>query len=274
MSQTPASRRRRSHAGPPATPGPRLPEPSFAERVRTLLAAQAVGTLATHSSHREGYPFASVMPFALDAGGDPLFLISAMAMHTQNLRRAPRASLLVAEDAVGRDPLGAARATLLGTASKVLPEEASGVRGSYLEAHPSAAYWVEFKDFAFYRLTVESVYYVGGFGVMGWVEADDYAGARADPLAPAAAGIVTHMNDDHADALVLLARHGTDLEPVDEARMTSIDRLGFRLKARSGERWQSRRLAFPESVETPGKAREVLVSMVGEARAALVPDPA
>jgi len=79
------------------------------------------------------------------------------------------------------------------------------------------------------------VYFVGGFGVMGWVAAPEYSQAQPDPLADAAAGIIEHMNADHRDALVLIARVFAGIDS-QEAAMTSVDRLGFhaRLKTQEG----------------------------------------
>ncbi len=62
-------------------------------------------------------------------------------------------------------------------------------RRLYLERYANSKYWVDFEDFSFYRMEVMDVYYVGGFGVMGWVPASDYDQAQPDPLADAAAGI-------------------------------------------------------------------------------------
>ena len=73
----------RKHAGPgPATDQPLVPEPAFAERARTLLHLGRVGSLSTLSRKQAGFPFGSVMPYGLDDGGRPIFLISTMAMHT------------------------------------------------------------------------------------------------------------------------------------------------------------------------------------------------
>ena len=41
---------------------------------------------------------------------------------------------------------------------------------------------------------------------MGWVSASDYDRSQPDPHADSMAGIIQHMNADHKDALVLLAR--------------------------------------------------------------------
>jgi hypothetical protein len=86
----------RKHAGPgPASDQPPVPEPSFSERARTLVYLGRIGSLSTLSRKQPGFPFGSVMPYGLDERGRPIFLISTMAMHTQNLQADPRASLLV-----------------------------------------------------------------------------------------------------------------------------------------------------------------------------------
>ena len=103
------------HAGGgPVTDLPSVPEPSFAERARTLMYLGRVGSLSTLSRKQPGFPFGSVMPYALDETGCPIFLISTMAMHTQNLLADPRASLLVTQPDADVDPLGASRVTLVG----------------------------------------------------------------------------------------------------------------------------------------------------------------
>src|SRR5438034_9036058 len=75
---------------------------------------------------------------------------------------------------------------------------------------PTASTWVDFEDFSFYRMDVVDVYYVGGFRVMGWVSACEYDRSQPDPLADSMAEIIQHMNADHKDALVLLAKKFAD----------------------------------------------------------------
>ena len=249
------------HAFPSSSP-PSAPEPAHAERVRTLLAAERLGTLATQSQKHPGWPFASVMPYALAEDGAPLFLISGMAVHTQNVLAEPRASLLVMQSG-DADPLGAPRATLLGRVTRVEATEA--LRAAYLERHPSARYWIDFSDFSFFRLDVSDVYFVGGFGVMGWVSAADYEAAERDPLMDAAPGILSHMNADHGDALRAIAKHFAGLD-AEEATMVACDRLGFTIRARTAEGMKGVRIAFPEEVRTREDARHVLVAMTREAR--------
>jgi putative heme iron utilization protein len=247
-----------------SAPAPSVPEPSHAERARTLLVTESIGTLATQSLHHPGWPFASVMPYALLPDGSPLFLISAMAVHTQNLLHDPRASLLVMQRSNGSDPLGAARVTLLGSVTRI-DEPTDAMKESYLERHPSARYWIGFTDFSFFRLDVTQLYFVGGFGVMGWVTPNDYCSAEPDPLVDAAAGILEHMNADHADALRVIARHFAGLE-AEEATMLACDRLGFVVRAKTAAGMKGARIPFPQEVRSPADARKALVAMTREAR--------
>jgi heme iron utilization protein len=246
--------------GPAPEPGS---EPTYAERVRTLLASERVGTLATQSVRRPGWPFASVMPYALTDDAAPLFLISGMAIHTQNLLADPRASLLVMQSGGDADPLGSPRATLLGTAQRI--ESTGALRAVYLDRHSSAKYWIDFSDFSFFRLDVTDVYFVGGFGVMGWVDAVDYRAAEPDPLMDAAADIIEHMNADHGEALRAITRHFSQLD-AEQATMVSCDRLGFVVRARTAEGMKGVRIQFPEPVRTREDARRVMVKMTRQAR--------
>jgi hypothetical protein len=244
---------------------PIIPEPTHAERTRTLLHLHSLATLSTLSRKQPGFPFGSLMPYALDPAGRPLFLISNMAMHTQNVKADPRASLFVTQPSADGDPLGAARATLIGNILQVPEEDKAAVRELYLARHENSRYWVDFADFSFFRMDILDLYYVGGFGVMGWVTAADYAITTPDPLADSAQGILTHMNADHVDSMILLARAHSQLEAT-EATMTAVDRLGFHLRLKTAEGMKGTRINFPNEVRTPNETRTALVEMVRQAR--------
>lgn len=256
----------RKHAGPgPTSDQPPVPEPTFAERARTLLYLGRMGSLSTLSRKQPGFPFGSVMPYGLDDHGRPIFLISTMAMHTQNLQADPRASLLVTQQDTEGEPLGASRVTVVGNVVPVPNAELADARKLYLERHANSRYWVDFEDFSFYRIDVIDVYYVGGFGVMGWVSASDYDGSQPDPLADSSAEIIQHMNADHKDALVLLARTFAHIEST-EATMTAVDRLGFHVRVKTPDGLRGARIAFLREAGNPAKTRKVLVEMVQQAR--------
>jgi hypothetical protein len=255
----------RKHAGPGPSDQPTVPEPAFAERARTLMYLGRIGSLSTLSRKQPGFPFGSVMPYGLDDRGRPVFLISTMAMHTQNLQADPRASLLVTQDDGGGDPLGASRVTLVGNVSRLPEAEIPEARELYLARYANSKYWVDFEDFSFYRMDVVDVYYVGGFGVMGWVSAAEYDRSQPDPLAGSMAEIIQHMNADHKDALVLLARKFARIA-AQEATMTAVDRLGFHVRLKTEDGMRGARIAFLREVSNPPECRKVLVEMVQQAR--------
>jgi putative heme iron utilization protein len=256
-------------AAPSARPGARLPpEPSHAERSRTLVASASRGALSTLAADPPGYPYGSVASYGLDERGNPLFFISLMAEHTQNAIRDPRASLLVTEPVPdGADPLASGRVTLLGLLSPVAEDDRPIAHDRYLNADPTAAYYINFGDFSFYRLAVQSIRYVGGYGRMSWVDGDEYAEAEPDPLADAAAGIIEHMNADHADAQILFCRHLLERPDTTEASMFAVDRYGFEMIAVSPTGRAAVRLGFPEECTTGEQVRQAMVALVAAARA-------
>ena len=245
--------------------GQHAPEPSYAERVRTLVYRNTIGTLSTNSKKHPGSPFGSLMPYGLDGKGRPIVLISTMAVHTQNLERDPHASLFISQTDSQGDPLDASRVTLMGEVAKVPEGKTAEVRELYLSRYRNAGYWVDFDDFSFYRMEIADIYFVGGFGAMGWVTADDYSGAQIDPLADSSRGIITHMNEDHRDALIKLAVKFAGIE-AEDASMTSVDRLGFNVRLRAGSEVFSRRIGFTREARSKEEAREVIVEMVKQPR--------
>jgi heme iron utilization protein len=259
-----------AHARPAAPPvafsEPDVPAPTHAERARTLVAGHGTGSLGTLALEPAGHPYASFVTFAL-SDGEPVFLISRLAEHTRNLEADPRASLLV-HDSDSADPLANARVTLLGRCSK-LPRGEGAARDAFLAAHPGAAYYVDFTDFDFWSLRVEAVRYIGGYGRMSWVNADDFRAALPDPLARSAAAILDHMNADHGNALRLYARAFTRATDAESATMTAIDRHGFEMTVHTPAGVGPARIAFDVPLTSAEQARPTLIALVRAAEAKL-----
>lgn len=244
------------------------PGPSFAEHVRTLLQSGRTALLSTVSAKFPGFPFGSLAPYGVRGNGQPTFLLSALAVHTRNLGKDGRASLFVSESPAddGSGDLSVRRATLLGSVAPVPEVYLDDVRADYLERHDDARRWVDFGDFRFFELEPVAIYFVGGFGSMGWIDPADYAAAVPDPLAESAAMIRAHMNADHADALLLYCRAYANV-PAEDATLTQVDRLGFCIRARTATESRTLRIPFPEAVTSPDEARKAFVKMVRAARA-------
>jgi putative heme iron utilization protein len=243
-----------------------IPTPTHAERARTLVSQISTGTLCTLALEPEGYPYGSFVTVALGEG-HPIFLLSGLAEHTKNLERDPRASLLMAEGGAG-DPLANGRVTLLGPCTRV-EGDGGRARAAFLTAHPNAAYYADFRDFAFWMLHVQAIRYIGGYGRMSWIDQADWQAAEPDPLAPSAASTLAHMNADHADALVLYCKAFSKATDITSATMTSVDRYGLEMSAKTPEGPRPVRVAFAKPVSTPEEVRTALVAMVKDAKSKL-----
>lgn len=240
---------------PPAIPRADL----IAEALRLVLEGRS-GSLATIFRGRERWPYGSLVTYAPDVDGRPIFLFSKLSDHTGNLAADAKACLLVEQASRLKNPQRGPRVSLLG---KVSPTDDPRHRRRFLARHPGAAMYAGFADFGFYVMDLDRVHLVGGFARAQWLKAVELAAPEgaAEALAEAEEGIVAHMNADHADALdlyarKLLRRKGTGW------RAVACDPWGLDLMR--GETFA--RLAFPEPAKDAGDIRKILVKFAQEAR--------
>jgi putative heme iron utilization protein len=231
----------------------------IAAEARSLMRRAFKGSLATLDASK-GYPYASLIIVATDPSGAPTFLISTLALHTRNLIKDPRASILVDGTGALADPLQGARVTLFGRAETVA---GAAPKQRFLVRHPEAALYADFEDFGLWRLAVEGAHYIGGFGRIVDLSPEELliSVAGADGLIEAEPGIVEHMNQDHADALELYAMAFGGGGP-GLWRLTGIDPEGCDLTL-DGE---ACRVPFGQRVTAPALARQELVRLAEEAR--------
>lgn len=254
---------------PGAMPG-RLPEGAQAPAgfdpqalAKTLLRATRAGTLGT-LDRNTGHPFGSLVNVATDVDGSPVILTSRLSTHTANLEVDGRASVLLAETGKG-DPLAYPRLTVLGVFARIERDSADArrARRRFLARHPKSELYIDFGDFAFWRMNVASAHLNGGFARAADLTAADVLTdlSGADELIAAEEGAVTHMNADHAEATKLYA---TKLLGEDDGpwRISGLDPDGADLAV--GDR--AARLAFPQRVTSAGLLRQILVDLAGKAR--------
>jgi len=231
---------------------------------KALLRTTRAGTLAT-IDRNTGHPFASLVNVATDVDGSPLILVSRLSTHTANLENDGRASLLFAS--VGRgDPLAYPRLTVLGTFTPVARQDPrdSRLRRRFLARHPKSELYAGFADFSFWQLEIASAHLNGGFGRAADLKASDVVTdlAHAQNLVEAEASAITHMNNDHAEAVRLYA---TKLLGAEDGawRLTGLDPEGLDLALGDA----TLRLPFPERVSTAEHLRRVVVDLAQAARA-------
>ncbi len=240
------------------------PDANFdpAKLARSLLRRSRQGALATLLPE-SGDPYCSLVNVASHADASPILLISRLALHTKNILADARVSLMLDERVAG-DPLEGARIMLAGRAEEVAGDAATLLRRRYLNVHPSAQAFVDFKDFSFFRIVPSGLHLVAGFGRIVDLEPSKFLteiGDAADML-EAEQGAVEHMNEDHREAINLYATKLLGAEAADW-RCTGCDPDGIDMQAGSA----TLRLDFPERVTSAMALRKMLVRLAGEARA-------
>lgn len=239
-----------------------MAEASFspAKTARLVLRLTASASLGTLDA--DGGPFTSLVTVATTPEGEPVLLLSDLAAHTRNLKRDPRASLLlVAPGGEGGDPLAGARLTLTGTLAR---DDDPVLRRRFLARHEEATGYAGFADFGFYRFMPRAGHLVAGFGRIVDLAREDILTdiAGLNELVVAEESAVAHMNADQKDALRLYATVLLGL-PDGDWVATGADPDGLDLRAGP----LRGRLEFPEGVTTPGDLRRALVDLAKKARA-------
>ncbi|PTL58517.1 HugZ family protein [Paraconexibacter algicola] len=265
------------HAAPAEVLNPPMPEPigpthegrrrSAAEEARTLVAQTNVATLATLSE--DGHPWGSLVSYATLADGSPVLCVSLLAEHGRNLRADQRASLVVAEPARGGDPLNSGRVTLAGVAQRPTGTLEATARDAYVQAHPPARLYAGFGDFSLWVLRVDRVRWVGGYGRMDSADAASYRAAEPDPVQGQTAYAIAHLNADHADALLLMARAFGGHPDALSATCTGADRYGIELRVVTPRGETRARIGFAEPIVEPDGLRGATVELTRRSRAAL-----
>lgn len=227
---------------------------------RLVLRSAKTGALGTIDQNT-GHPYVSYATIATSIYGAPIFLTSDLALHTQNIRKDPRISLMVHEAGYSGDPLALGRTSLVGTADF----DISAVeRQRYLSRNPEAAGYAEFADFHFFSMRIEMIHFVGGFGRIYEVDPAEFltTGTCSDVLVEAEADIIEHMNSDHNDVIQLFA---TKLLGADAAdwKMSGCDIEGCDLIAGG----KTLRLAFSKPLESAKNIRHTFVELAERARA-------
>jgi putative heme iron utilization protein len=168
------------------------------------------------------------------------------------------------DERAGGDPLEGSRIMLAGRAEEAAASDLELLRRRYLNAHPSAETFVNFKDFSFFRIRPSGTHLVAGFGRILDLSPAQFLTDISDAgaLLEAEQGAIDHMNADHRDATRLYATRLLGAELADW-RCTGCDPDGIDLQAGA----TTLRLDFPERVIGPGELRRMLVRLADEARA-------
>jgi putative heme iron utilization protein len=232
-----------------------------ARLARSLLRRRRQGALATLMAD-DGAPYCSLVNVASHADGSPILLISRLALHTKNILADSRVSLMLDERAAG-DPLEGARIMVAGRAEEAGANDLNLLRRRYLNAHPSAELFANFRDFSFFRINPSGAHLVAGFGRIVDLRPEQFLTDISDaaPLLEAEQGAIEHMNADHRDTMQLYVTRLCGAEAANW-RCTGCDPDGMDMEADG----RTLRLDFPRRIVTPAALRQMLKQLADQAR--------
>lgn len=231
--------------------------------IRNFVAFHRYGVLSTHSVTNPGYPFGSMTPFDIDEGGRPLVWVSLIAEHYRNLKASPRGSLTVTQHFAGRDPQARGRATLLCDFVEVEPHEREGLMASYAARFPSSSGHEIAHNFTFLRGVPMRLRWIGGFGDIGWVSAEEYSRAPLDPLSYRGFEFVEELNVTRRRGVRALAQSALS-EVLPDARVEAVGVSSAELSLMVTSEFETRsvEVPFPTPVNSIEEARACVLSMI------------
>jgi len=237
-----------------------LPSPPVA--VRNLVEHARFGHLCTMMSgmhhRRAGYPFGTLIDFAADGAGYPIFCLSPLAIHSRNLLEEPRASLVV--QMPGWTGLANARVTIFGDVYQLPPEMQTSARDIFFAKHANERKerWVS-GNFVYFRMNkIVDIYFVGGFGTVQWIDPGEYINSKPDDVVlQTPTRTLQTLNELFSRDLVKLISPSLP-QPVDELIFISIDASGADVRVRMGSEFSVERLGFSSKVHNVEEAIEAV----------------
>lgn len=248
---------------PPLTPVANSARPSAAEEARTIAASTNTGTLATLTG--DGDPWASFVTYGLLAGA-PVLCVSNLAEHGRNLATDSRASIAIVAPQRDADPLASGRVTLAGEVIEPAGDERAAAHDAHLAAVAAAKYYIDYSDFSLWVLRVRRLRWVGGYGRMDSATGDAYDAAEPDPVSPHANSAIAHLNGDHADALVAMARAFGGYPDSSAATCTGADRYGLDLRVATPRGVAYTRIGYGAPIDSIDELRSATVELTRRAR--------
>ncbi|XP_010322798.1 uncharacterized protein [Solanum lycopersicum] len=249
-----------------ATSAHGLPKPALA--VRNLMEQARFAHLCTVMSRmhhrREGYPFGTLVDFAPDSMGHPIFSFSPLAIHTRNLLADPRCTLVV--QIPGWSGLSNARVTIFGDVYPLPEDQQEWAHKQYIAKHQQgpSQQWGNF--FYFRMQNISDIYFIGGFGTVAWVDVKEYESLHPDKIAvDGGEQYLKELNAIFSKPLKDLLAQETE---VDDAALISIDSKGTDIRVRQGAQFNVQRISFEEghSVETLEEAKAALWKLINGGR--------
>ncbi|GJN15694.1 hypothetical protein PR202_gb02630 [Eleusine coracana subsp. coracana] len=228
-----------------------LPPPALA--VRNLMEQARFAHLCSVMSgmhhRRTGYPFGSLVDFANDSMGHPIFSLSPLAIHTRNLLADPRCTLVV--QVPGWSGLSNARVTIFGDVYPLPADQQSFILMVITCNHQEWAhkqYVAKHQQWASQQWG--NFYYYRMHNIRFDLNLPDY--------------FLLSFHELNAIFSKPLREFLSSEGEVDDAALISVDSKGIDIRVRQGAQFNIQRLAFdvPHKVETLEEAKRALHKLI------------
>lgn len=240
----------------------------------------------------EGVPHASYSPAVIDDERNFYVYVSEIAAHTENLRKSGKASFMVIEDeSLAAQIFARKRVTFDAKATEIERDSAKWqeIMGRFEEKFGRVVEQLkQMDDFHLIRLEPSDGRLVLGFGRAYTTSADlsqvehlkgiDGDGHRKVSNKPTVAGPITpevvariagHMNEDHADSVLMYVQHYAGRKDAQSAVLLNLDHDGMDIETTFPSGTEVVRVKFEKPLVGPSDAHLVLVDMSKVARKAL-----
>ncbi|TYJ46005.1 hypothetical protein E1A91_A02G093800v1 [Gossypium mustelinum] len=242
-----------------ATSAHGLPRPALA--VRNLMEqARFAHCNVSDAPPTRRVSFGSLVDFAPDSMGHPIFSFSPLAIHTRNLLADPRCTLVV--QIPGWSGLSNARVTIFGDVYPLPEHEQEWAHKQYIAKHQQGPSQ-QWGNFYYFRMqNISDIYFIGGFGTVAWIDVKEYEALKPDKIAvDGGEQNLKELNVTFSKPLKELLSAEAE---VDDAALISIDSKGIDIRVRQGAQFNVQRLSFEEGqgVETLEETKVALWKVI------------
>jgi hypothetical protein len=249
----------------------RAPEPSLAERARTLVEGCTSAVLATLDPVTFA-PHAAPVPVTVDGAGHPVLVLPNLHPHVSHAWREARAGMALGTVNAAPPTTRLPAVSLTGTLQPVPGFQQLDLEPRFLAAHAHARDQVISLDCSWFRLDVEAVHVDAGGARHGWVSLHDYHGAEPDPVVPHTDDLLHRLRDFD---LLDLAKGLTGRINARALEVLDLDRYGCEVRLAvevvHGPTSVDVRLPFPERLDGPAELIPTVVLMIANLQPREIP---
>ena len=237
-----------------------LKKKGYEKEAVTLLRTSSEGVLSTISVKHEGYPFGSFVTYISDRDRSVIIYASDIAQHTINLKKDSKSCLTLFKLDDAEDKQNSSRMTLIGDLKSLPEKDVEMTKSRFENFLPESKKYSNMHDFNFYRLHVNQVRWIGGFGKIAWLDNKNWL--QGEPKwSKNETSIIEHMNEDHGKNIAssLNAQHGIKDK---NAMMFSLSIDGYYVRSNGNTYF----ISFKEICTNAKEYKDALVEQANEYR--------